>query len=634
MKKDIQTRHIEWIEKLCIVGGVVLYSCAPEEPSGGSQTAGETGTGGTVTTSSDGEPTAGGITETDAGTEGGSDSADGATTGVVTSSSGTSSDTGDGSTTGNMPPGESCEPLPAKIDLAEVGKGIGGFPLVSTIDLEDLEGSFAGLGFSVSHAGDVNGDGLDDVIIGAPGGSMNMSKDHNGVAYVVFGKKDTAPVNVEDIAQGIGGFAIYSLGEFGYDGVGFSVSEAGDVNGDGLADLIVGSNFVEVAIPYDTYVVFGKKDTNPVSVEDVVQGIGGFAIVQQDDSYGYIVAGGGDLNGDGLDDVLLSSQLRTEPQFPDIGRGLVVFGKKDTSLVYINDIFLGQGGYALLTEEEKIEVFGGSLDVVGDVNGDGLDDVAITEVLHDPDMMNIPFPKRVYVSFGKEDTLPVIASDLAVGKGGFLIEGELVGDQGMVSLVGGVRQAGDVNADGLADVVFGDSHAPEYTYESTGRSYIVLGKVDTNPIQLSDVAQGVGGFAVNGGNPSDRFGSSVGGGGDFNGDGFDDVIVGSHMWKYDAMDPENFIRGRAYIIYGSEEVQGPSFSELEAGEGGVVLEGAWSNSLAGISVDVAGDVNGDGFDDWIVGAIGTEHDEEFNTIGPEQSYIVFGGCDTNTLIQK
>jgi hypothetical protein len=90
-----------------------------------------------------------------------------------------------------------------------------------------------------SSAGDVNGDGLDDLIVGAheadPSNKINAGK-----SYVVFGKKDTYSIELSDISSsGIGGFVIN--GELAYNESGWSVSSAGDVNGDGLDDLIVGA---------------------------------------------------------------------------------------------------------------------------------------------------------------------------------------------------------------------------------------------------------------------------------------------------------------------------------------------------------------------------------------------------------
>ncbi|MBA5249770.1 MAG: hypothetical protein FE834_09645, partial [Gammaproteobacteria bacterium] len=155
-------------------------------------------------------------------------------------------------------------------------------------------------GQSVSFAGDVNGDGLDDLIIGAY--NANLQK---GRSYVVFGKTDTNAINLSDIASasGTGGFAIN--GEKANDFSGISVSSAGDVNGDGLDDLIVGASSSD-SRKGKSYVVFGKTNGTTINLSDIASasGIGGFVINGEaaNDFSGRSVSSAGDVNGDGLDD--------------------------------------------------------------------------------------------------------------------------------------------------------------------------------------------------------------------------------------------------------------------------------------------------------------------------------------------
>jgi len=138
------------------------------------------------------------------------------------------------------------------VNLADIVAGSGGF-VINGIDADDQSG------WIVSGAGDVNGDGLPDLIVGAwladPGGN-----DRAGETYVVFGKADTAPVNLSAVVAGAGGFVINGIDPDDHSGL--KISGTGDVNGDGLADLIVGASAADPggnADAGESYVVFGPS---------------------------------------------------------------------------------------------------------------------------------------------------------------------------------------------------------------------------------------------------------------------------------------------------------------------------------------------------------------------------------------
>jgi hypothetical protein len=468
------------------------------------------------------------------------------------------------------------------IQLADVTAGIGGFAT-------DGEKGDDRAGASVSMAGDINGDGLDDVVVGAPHADPNGYG--SGRAYVVLGKADTDRVLLSHVAQGTGGFAMD--GEEGHGFAGGSVSGVGDVNGDGVADVVVGSGF-------GGYVVFGKPDTEPVQLADVAAGIGGFVMGAGGAS------GAGDVNGDGLTDLIAAATYKPDPE--GIGariRNWVVFGKADTEPVTFEDIEQGIGGFYLHEAEHEATYPQQAVNGVGDFDGDGLSDVVMAS------FNASGYAGRAYVVFGKTDTEAVSLVEVGQGTGGFALDGENADDY----FGGSVSGAGDVNGDGLADFVAGAAHADPSGRDS-GRAYVVFGTEGPVNVTLADVAQGIGGFVMDGEAVDHKAGGSVSGAGDVNGDGLADLIVGAPYVDWLSNDP-----GRAYVVFGKADTGPVSLADVAQGIGGFVMVGEAIADLAGSSVSGAGDVNGDGIPDLIVGAWRADP----NGSDSGRTYVVFGG---------
>ncbi|SON55493.1 Hemolysin, plasmid [Hartmannibacter diazotrophicus] len=452
--------------------------------------------------------------------------------------------------------GDDLSPAGGTIELADIAAGNGGFEIVGGTASDQY-------GESVASAGDVNGDGFDDMIIGAP--RADDGGQNSGAAYVVFGADGLSPaggsIDLADISAGIGGFKI--IGANMNDAAGQSVASAGDINGDGIDDLIIGATGESSggAGAGGAFVVYGADGLSPaggiIDLDNVAAGTGGFKIIGENtwDNAGTSVAWAGDVNNDGIDDVIIGATQTAPGGVENSGAAYVVYGQQDlqpaSGVVNLDDIAAGIGGFKIDADMDDWEIYNRniaqSVSAAGDINGDGYGDVIVGA----PTANGLL--GAAYVVFGGDAFAPaggqVHLQDVIYGNGGFVIL-ESFGGSDRASLGGSVSPAGDVNGDGMDDLIVGAQlEGGGFYLPSPGAAYVVLGstnvQTDDGRIYTDDLANGIGGFKIIAEGSGDNLGQSVSAAGDVNGDGYDDLIVGAPFNNEGGTEA-----GAGYIIYG------------------------------------------------------------------------------------
>lgn len=410
----------------------------------------------------------------------------------------------------------------------------GGISLAATV-LECNQAN-AQMGYSVSNAGDINKDGFSDIMVGVP--YYDVSASNEGVVMIYKGSAGGLVTNSP---------VIFKLDQAEAN-LGISVAMAGDVNGDGYSDMLAGAH------------QFDNDQANEGVGVVILGAPSGLGLVlflecnQPGAMMGFAVAGAGDIDGDGYSDVMAGARLYSNGQALE-GAAFIFKGSPAYGVVTANPTII---------EGNQVDArLGHALSSAGDVNGDGFSDIALGAYQYDKGSVNEGVVMIHYGSAIGINTVPSLT-----------LESDQTEAQFGISVV----CAGDVNGDGFSDVLVG-SYAFDHGQKDEGSVFVWMGEAGGVKQYAASVLEldqaGV------------QFGYSVAGAGDVNGDGFDDVIIAANKFDNGQSD-----EGAAFIYHGSPD----GISTVPA----TILEGD-QNWAQLSSVSSAGDVNGDGYDDILVG---------------------------------
>ena len=479
------------------------------------------------------------------------------------------------------------------------------------IDLSNLSGTDGVLldnrdenrfGHASAFAGDFNHDGVDDLLIGAYLAD-NGATENAGATFIFYGNANGFPPSIDPSSLD-GSTGTFIKGRSQLEVFGFSVSGMGDFDGDGIDDIIVGAYYAdpnELEDAGEAYVIFGREGGLGAAFDlNSLDGSNGFAIpgLAAGDQAGISVSSAGDVNNDGIPDLLVGAPMADTPQMDNVGKAYVVFGSNSPFSASLDLSLLdGNDGFVITGEAAGGEL-GRSVSEAGDVNGDGIDDIIIDQ----------PRTGRTYVLFGSSDAFSaqIDAGSLDATTGIPIDSTSRLGFFGRP-----VGSAGDFNGDGADDIVLG-SHLTMPNLAGAG--YVIYGSTTPLPFPISITAlDGSNGVTIPALADGDMLGVSVSGAGDFNGDGLDDIVLGANSRNVDGAQ----YAGEAYVVFGRTDSAAVINLDTLNGVSGTILRSAVPNQQLGSSVAGGGDLNADGIADVVVGA-------PTRIVTGGKAYVVFG----------
>jgi hypothetical protein len=456
-----------------------------------------------------------------------------------------------------------------------------------------------GLGWSVSEAGDVNADGFDDFLMGSyfncEGG------ERAGQAYLVLGRASGWAMDM-----GAGDSDASFVGTSSWDYVGVDLASAGDVNGDGYDDFLIGAPFDDEGggSPSDccdgagqAYLVLGR-DSGWAMDTAVSSADASFLGEAAHDYAGHYLSGGGDVNGDGFDDFLIGAP--TNDEGADAGGQVYMILGRPTG--WVQDIPLSQADASFLGMGELDQAAISAIE--GDVNCDGLSDVLIQSHSDDHGFG----VGRLSIFFG---SLSGWAADIPLASANASIVGDIqYTGMGTQSGVFSVASGGDLDGDGCDEILVG-APGDDIAGNDSGAAYVIFGHSSgwgTDELLTGEVD------VFHGEGTGDQLGIWLDMAGDVNADGLTDLVLGS---RYN--DEAHTNAGQAYLLH--------SVADVDVGDATAVVESSFlgedADDWAGYFLSSAGDVNGDGADDVLISAY-RNSDASYSA---GQVYLVLGeGC--------
>jgi hypothetical protein len=415
-------------------------------------------------------------------------------------------------------------------------------------------------GFSTANLGDFNGDGFEDLAIGAPGADLNGPR--SGAVYVFYGPIGNVGALTPDDAN------LTLAGPDVFGNVGWSVASAGDVDLDGRDDLLIGSlpSYRSTSPQGKAWLVLGSDDLPQTLALDGLQPSEGavFHGPAGTTEFGSVVAGAGDVDGDGFSDVAIGAPLDNTAGTQ--AGAVYVFSGAPLGVVTAAEADLTYYGPAARARA------GASVAGVGDLDADGFDDLVVGAPRDNTFARNAG---AAFVLYGD----PVLSGAHNVLEAGTTLYGNERDRLGAAAAA-----AGDVNHDGYADFWV---TATQYASFRRGAAYLMLGGEHLG-VQVADDAFH-GRFL--GRDANDSFGSALAAS-DFNGDGWADVVVGAER-----SDNGTRSTGGAWALHGPFDA--PFDTIVGPGDG--MIGGTQYLSFTGSAVAAFDDLNGDGFGDVVVG---------------------------------